>query len=167
MPRLREMKHVRPRGGTPLLPLGFVAMRRTRPLAEAEASVFEPLRHGEDMVVDPEALVHELLDHGRTPAGATEPAVTGPLINQSSEGGFVRGGQCGRPSGLGAGAGLGVHGKRMRNHVATVLSCTRKTKANLCAALAIQEREDGEETFDLAQSGQVRGGLQWLSTPLR
>src|SRR5262245_57670277 len=69
--------------------------RRQRRLLKAKAQVLEQLGDVEHIVVDPEALVNELLDHGRTPAGTAEPHLDRPLLDPGSEGDLLRWGQFG------------------------------------------------------------------------
>src|SRR5215475_746186 len=55
----------------------------------AEAQILEQLRHVEHIVVDSEALVHELLEQRRTPAGTTAPSFDRPIINETGEFGLL------------------------------------------------------------------------------
>jgi hypothetical protein len=48
----------------------------------AKAQVLQQLRDVEDVVEDTEAVVNELLDHGRAPAGAAEPGLDWPFLKE-------------------------------------------------------------------------------------
>ena len=62
---------------------------------EAKAQVLQQLRDVEDVVEDTEAVVYQRLDHGRAPAGAVEPGLDRPFLNECGYGLFVCRGQFG------------------------------------------------------------------------
>src|SRR5262245_7487451 len=99
---LGTVQYVWPRRGAPRLPFVFIQMRGDKGrFLKAEAQVLQQLSDVEDVVEDAEAVVNQLLDHGRTPAGAAEPRLARPLVNKRGEGSFLRWGEFGRaPWGL-------------------------------------------------------------------
>ena len=67
---------------------------------KAKAQILQQLGDIENIIVDAEAVVNELLDHGRTPAGPAEPCLDRPLLNEGSQCLFLarsqlRGAACG------------------------------------------------------------------------
>jgi hypothetical protein len=159
---LRAAQNLGPSLGTPLLPLVFIEMiGDAGRFLIAEAEVLEQLRNVEHMVVDPETLVNELLDHGRTPAGTPEPRLDWSLLNPRSESGFLRWGQFGwAAGGLRAGHGLEPIAAKRVEPCRDGLRVHAPDQGDLCKALAVQDRKDGEEVFDLAQMAHVLGCLQ-------
>src|SRR5262249_47350240 len=91
-----------PRRGAPRLPFGFIEMIGDKSrFLKAKAQVLQQLGDVEDIVEDAEAVVNELLDHGRAPAGTTAPRLAGPFVNARGECGSLRRSELGRaPGGL-------------------------------------------------------------------
>src|SRR5207244_1541338 len=128
---------------------------------KAKTEILQQLRDVEDVVEDAEAVVNQLLDHGRAPAGAAEAGFDWPLINEGGEFGLLRRGEFGRtargllrwraPQAIAAehadpgGDGLRVH---------------TEGQGDLRAALAVQDCEDREKVRELAQLASVLGRAQ-------
>ena len=95
-----------PRRGAPRLPFVCIKMSGdTGGFLKAKAQVLQQLGDGEDVVEDAEAVVNQLLDHGRTPAGAAAPRLDRPLVKAGGESGLLRQGEFGgRPGGFWRGA---------------------------------------------------------------
>src|SRR4029453_8018371 len=62
----------------------------------AKAEVLQQLGDVKDVVEDAEAVVDQLLDHGRTPAGTAETGFDRPLVQEGGEFGFLRRRELGR-----------------------------------------------------------------------
>src|SRR5262249_23201797 len=111
--------------------------------------------------VDPAALINELLDHGRTPAGTTEPRLDWPRLDPRREGGFLRWSQFGWAAcRLRAWRVLESRAAKRGEPCRDSLLVHAQEQSNLGKALAVHDREDGEQMFDPAQVAKVLGRLQ-------
>src|SRR5215510_1125190 len=100
LPCFGTAQYLGPRRRAPRLPFGFIQMSGDKGrFLKAKAQGLQQLGDVEDVVEDAEAVVNQLLDHGRTPAGAAEPRLDWPFVNEGGEGGFLRWGEFGRASG--------------------------------------------------------------------
>src|SRR5215471_13215239 len=95
-------QYLGPRRRAPRLPFCFIKMVGDKGrFLKAKAQGLQHLGDGEDVGEDAEAVANQLLDHGRTPAGAAAPRLARPFVNEGGEGRFLRWGEFGRaPCGL-------------------------------------------------------------------
>src|SRR5215467_568549 len=102
LPFFGTAQYLWPRRGAPRLPFVFIKMIGDKGrFLKAKAQVLQQLGYVEDVVEDAEAVGNQLLDHGRTPAGAAEPRLDRPLVNEGDESGLRRRGELGwAPCGL-------------------------------------------------------------------
>src|SRR5688572_30144204 len=127
----------------------------------AEAQVFEQLGDVEDVVEDAEAVVNQLLNHGRAPAGPAETSRDWARLKQGGEHCFLRWGQFGRPAGgLVVWRALDPIAAQQADPAYNGLLMHAQNQGYLRKALAVYDRQDGEEILDLAQVGEVLGSLQ-------
>ena len=66
-----------------------------RRFLKAEAQILQQLRDVKDIIEDAKAVINQLLDHGRTPAGAAEPGLAWAFLNELDQAFFLRWGQFG------------------------------------------------------------------------
>src|SRR5262245_22000278 len=151
-----------PRRGAPRLPFGFIKMIRDEgSFLKAKAQVLQQLGDVEDVVEDAEAVVNQLLDHGRTPAGTAEPRLDRPCVNEGGESDFLRRGEFGRaPGRLPARCTLAAIATEQAYPSGDGLLVHAQDPGDLRKTLAVEHREDREEIFDLAEVPQVLGCLQ-------
>jgi hypothetical protein len=105
----------------------------------------------EDIGVDTKTRINERLDHGGTPAGTPEAGLARPFLKQGGEGGFLRWGQFRRAArGLCPWRALAAIAAKPVDPGCNSLLVHTQDQSDLRTALAIHDREDGEEIFDLA-----------------
>src|SRR5215475_8647376 len=102
LPLFGTAQYLGPRRGAPRLPFVFIKMIGDEGrFLKAKAQVLQQLGDVEDVVEDAEAVINQLLDHGRAPAGTAKPRLARSFVNERGECGFLRRSELGRaPCGL-------------------------------------------------------------------
>jgi len=159
---LGEAQHLGPRRGAPGLPLACIQMLGDDGrFVRAQAQVLQSLGDGEDVGEDAEALVNQLLDHGRAPAGTATTGLGRPFGKKGGEGGFRRRGQFGRAAREQlAWCPLEPIATERAHPGGDGLLVDAQDPCALCETLAIHDGKDGEEMRDLAQVTQLLGRLE-------
>jgi hypothetical protein len=151
-----------PRRGAPRLPLVFLQMSGDHGgFGKAQAPVLQQLGAGEDVVDAAEAVVNQLLEPGRTPAGAAAPRLDRPLVHEGGERGWRRRGAWGGALGAsGAVPPEGPSNSPRRPMCCRSLRLHAEDHSDLRDTLAVHDREESEKIRDLAQVPQGLRRLQ-------